>query len=171
MRWEEFETAVPGLALTARSVIERFRFVYVGTVRRDGTARVSPVEAHLAAGHLMLVMIAGSWKARDVARDARVTLQSPVMDPSDPGVELKLRGRVVEVDEGQRAATANVVEAASGWRPQPSWRFLSVGLEAVAVLAWEEGEMVLTRWDLRQGLRPPSRFRLDADASAYRPAS
>jgi hypothetical protein len=170
MRWDDFEAAAPGLGPSARSVIERFGFVYVGTVRRDGAARVSPVEAHVVAGHLMLVMIAASRKACDLVRDPRVTLQSPVMDPRDPGVELKLRGRVSEVDAGQRAATANVVEASSGWRPQPSWRFLSVDLEAVAVLAWEEGELVLTRWDRRRGLRPAARFRLDVEASAYRPA-
>jgi hypothetical protein len=168
MSWAAFAEAAPELAGAARALIERPGFVYVGTVRRDGAPRICPVEAHIVREQLMLVMIASSLKARDVARDPRVTLQSPVTDPDDPGAELKLRGRVAEVDELQRTATADAVEAASGWRPRPSWRFLAVELLAVAVVGWEHGEMVLRRWDRDRGLRPPARRRLDADASAYR---
>ena len=87
MRWADFETAAPELERDARSVIERHGFVYVGTVRRDGAPRISPVEAHIVRGRLMLVMISGSWKARDLAGDPRVTLQSPVPSAGDPGVE------------------------------------------------------------------------------------
>lgn len=168
MSWADFEAAAPELERVARSVIERDGFVYVGTVRRDGAPRISPVEAHIVRGRLMLVMIAGSWKARDLARDPRVTLQSSVPNADDPGVEVKVRGRVVPVDEEQRAATADAVETRSGWRPQPSWRFFAVEIEALAVLAWEHGEMVISRWDRAAGLRGPERRRLDADASAYR---
>jgi Pyridoxamine 5'-phosphate oxidase len=55
-------------------VIERFGFVYLGTVRRDGAPRISPVEAHIVDGHLMLVMVAVSQTLRDLARDPRVNL-------------------------------------------------------------------------------------------------
>jgi Pyridoxamine 5'-phosphate oxidase len=168
MSWADFDAGAPELGRAARSVIERLGFVYVGTVRRDGAPRISPVEAHIVRERLMLVMIAASRKAQDLARDPRVTLQSPVADPGDPGVELKVRGRVTEVDEEQRAATAEAVQVASGWRPQPSWRFYAVEIEAVAVLDWDQGEMVMSRWDRRQGPRPTARMRLDADASAYR---
>jgi pyridoxamine 5'-phosphate oxidase-like protein len=168
MCWADFEAAAPDMAAVARSVIERRGFVYAGTVRRDGAPRISPVEAHFVRGRLMLVMIAGSRKAQDLARDPRLTLQSPVAGAGDPGVEVKVRGRATEVDEQQRAATADAVEAHSGWRPQPSWRVVAVAVEAVAVLAWEQGEMVLGRWDRRAGLRPQTRLRLDAEASAYR---
>jgi hypothetical protein len=60
---------------------------------------------------------------------------------------------------------------ASGWRPQPSWRCFAVAVEAVAVLDWDRGDMVLRRWSSRSGLRPVARLHLDADASAYRASS
>jgi hypothetical protein len=170
MSWQQFEAAAPALARSGRELIERRRFLYAGTVRRDGAPRISPVEAHIVRGRLMLVMVAASEKARDLARDPRVTLQSVVTDPGDPGAELKLRGHVIEAGEAQRAATADAIEAVSGWRPQPSWRFCDVAVDAVAVLEWEAGEMVLHRWDPARGLRPPRRLRLDVAASAYRPA-
>jgi hypothetical protein len=169
MRWAEFETAAPELATQARGVLTRYGFVLVGTIRCDGTPRISPIEAHLVEGRLMLVMIAGSRKAGDVAHDARVVLQSPVCDAENPGAELKLRGRVVEVDEAQRAATANAIEATSGWRPRDSWRFVSVEIESVALLEWIEGEMLISRWDDRHGMFAPERRRLDLEGSRYRP--
>jgi hypothetical protein len=168
MQWADFERAAPGLASQARAAIERFGVVLLGTIRRDGTPRISPIEAHVVRDRLMLAMIAGSRKARDVARDPRVVLQSPVTEAEEPETELKLRGRVVDVDDEQRAATADAIEAASGWRPRCSWRFLSVEIESVALLEWIEGEMQLTRWDRGRGLRPPERRRLDLEASRYR---
>jgi hypothetical protein len=167
--WADLEAGAPDLGRLARSLLDRHGFLYAGTIRRDGAPRISPVEAHLVRGRLMLVMVAGSQKARDLDRDPRVTLQSPIADPGDPGAELKVRGRVTDVDDDQRAATTEAVEAASGWRPRPSWRFLAVELEAVALLGWEEGDMVLSRWDRNRGLLPASRLRLDPEASEYRP--
>ncbi len=40
-RWADFETAAPMLAAQGRELIERFRFVLVGTIRRraDGDHR------------------------------------------------------------------------------------------------------------------------------------
>jgi Pyridoxamine 5'-phosphate oxidase len=168
MCWLDFEAGAPELGHVARSLIERLGFVYVGTVRRDGAPRISPVEAHIVRGRLMLVMIAASRKVGDLARDPRVTLQSPVSGAADPGVELKVRGRVTPVDDEQRAATMEAVQVTSGWQPHSSWRFFAVEIQAVAVLAWEQGEMVMSRWNPRAGLRPPVRLRLDAAVSAYR---
>jgi len=167
--WTEFVTAVPELASRGRELFERFGFVFLGTIRPDGTPRISPVEVHIVNGHLMLVMIAGSRKVQDVLRDPRVTLQTPITDAADPGAEFKVHGRLVEVVEAaQRTATADAIEAASGWRPSESWSFFSVRVEAAAHLAWAEGEMVLVRWDHDRGLRPAERRRLDFEAAAYR---
>ncbi len=96
-QWANFEAAAPMLAAQGRELIERFRFVLVGTIRSDGTPRISPVEAHIVDGHLMLVMIPNTLKARDLLRDPRILVNSPITHPDDPNTELKLRGRVVEI--------------------------------------------------------------------------
>jgi hypothetical protein len=75
----------------------------------------------------MLVMIPGTRKAGDVRRDSRIVLQSPITGAADPGQELKIRGRAAVVDDDvQREATADRIEAVSGWRPGPSWLFLAL---------------------------------------------
>jgi hypothetical protein len=151
--WANFEAAAPLLAAQGRELIERFRFVLVGTIRRDGTPRISPVEAHIVRGHMMLVMIPGTLKARDLLRDPRILLNSPITHPDDPNMEFKLRGRAVETrDQVLRVATADAIEAASGWRPPDGWHFFSIDIEDAAFLEWQRGELHLTRWNRDRGL-------------------
>jgi hypothetical protein len=166
--WAALEDSAPQLAAHGRRLIQRFGFVLLGTIRGDGTPRISPVEVHLVNGHLMLAMIPHTHKAHDVRRDPRVVLQTPVTHAGDPGGELKLRGRAVEVDAEQRAATADAIQARSGWRPGWSWLVVSVVVEGAAYLGWERGELLLWRWDHRRGLRGPERRHLDMPAGRYR---
>jgi hypothetical protein len=151
--WANFEAAVPLLAAQGRELIERFRFVLVGTIRKDGTPRISPVEAHIVRGHVMLVMITGTLKARDLLRDPRILVNSPITHPDDPNTEFKLRGRVVEIrDQALRQATAHAIEAASGWRPPEGWHFFAIDIEEAAFLAWQNGVLHMTRWNRDRGL-------------------
>ena len=166
--WSALEEVAQPLARAGRELLDRFGFVLLGTVRPDGTPRISPVEAHLVRGYLMLVLIPGTRKAHDVRRDPRIAVQTPVTEAADPGGELKLRGRVSTVDATQRDATSAAVQLRSGWRPAASWLFLSVGVESAALLQWRAGDMLLTRWDPVRGLRGPQRRRLDPDAGRYR---
>ncbi len=168
-RWAEFEAAAPELAAQGRALIERFGFVLAGTIRADGTPRISPVAAHLAGGELMLVMIPGTQKARDVLRDSRIVLQSPVTEAAEPGAEFKLRGYAAEVTgDALQTATADTIETVSGWRPPRTWLYLSIAVQAAAYLAWTGEDMTLTRWDGDHGLRGPERRHLDPDAGTYR---
>lgn len=169
MYWGGFEQAAPELAERVRAEIERFGFVLVGTLRRDGTPRISPVEVHFVLHHLMLVMIAGTRKACDLDRDSRVLLRTPVTNPAHPECDVQLRGHVVDVDAMQRKATADSVEATSGWRPRTTWRFFSVAISAASYIEWREDEMRLVRWDEVRGLRPTERRLLDMEVSRYLP--
>lgn len=169
MRWGDFEQVAPEIAARAHGSFERFGFVLVGTVRRDGTPRICPVEVHVVRHQLMLVMIAGSHKAHDLARDPRLVLQTPVTNAGNPGCEIKLRGHVTDVDETQREATAASIEATSGWRPHDSWRFFTLTLDSASCIEWNEDEMTLKCWDQAHGLRPTARRRLDMETSRYVP--
>jgi hypothetical protein len=152
--WADVEAAAPEVAAPARELIERWRYLLAGTIRRDGTPRISPVEAHLVEGHLMLVMMAGSLKAADLLRDPRIVLNAPITDPDDPGAELKLRGRAVVVEDAElRRATADTIERASGWRPPDRWHFFAVDLDGVAHIVWDKGEQRMTHWRRDRGVR------------------
>jgi Pyridoxamine 5'-phosphate oxidase len=151
--WADFEAAAPELAAESRELIERFGYLFVGTIRRDGTPRISPVEANVVGDHLMLVLMAGTLKVGDLVRDPRVVLNAPIRSAGDPGAELKVRGRMIEItDQEQRDATADAIKAVSGWRPPPEWHFFAVDLEDVALIGWESGAMDMTRWTPHAGI-------------------
>src|SRR5919199_1845393 len=92
MRWSEIEERQPRLAeLGGRLLIEP-GVLLVGTTRRDGTARISPVEPYILDGELMLSMMWGSRKAADLLRDPRILVHSIVVSRDGGDGELKIRG-------------------------------------------------------------------------------
>jgi len=125
--------------------LRRFRVAMLGTIRADGSPRISAIEPYLESGELLLGVIRGSAKARDLIRDPRCTLHSVVDDPDSGEPELTLRGRFTEVDPAARQADPD------GW-----WRSFeeaaplvgTIELEAAAVLRFdlERGELSVTSW-------------------------
>jgi hypothetical protein len=152
-RWADLEAEAQEVAARGRELIDRFGYLLLGTIRRDGSPRISPVEARVVEGHLMLVMIRGTYKARDVLRDPRLVLNAPISDPADPGSEFKLRGRAVAVEDRNLVeAAADATEAASGWRPPVDWHFFAVDLEDAALMDWDRGALTMTRWSRDRGV-------------------
>jgi hypothetical protein len=101
--WSEIEAAAPELAGRARAVFDAHKHKLLATLRRDGSPRISGIEATIADGELWLGMMPGSRKALDLRRDPRLALHSASDDPpDDPATwagDAKLSGRAVEVDD------------------------------------------------------------------------
>jgi hypothetical protein len=144
--WTDFEQAAPELAALGRERIERHGFMLLGTVRRDGAARISAVEVRLVRGHLAMSFIHGSTKERDVRRDQRILLHSPMLNADDPNDEFKLRGRAVAIEDPELRATAAL------WEPPPELDAFVLDVESAAFLAWSQGEMRMIRWNRADGL-------------------
>lgn len=93
MSWARLEAESPDLARRGR---ERLAggLALLGTIRDDGSPRVSPIGVFFIADELVIGVMARSGKARDLRRDPRVALQSLVTAPDEGEPELKLYGRV-----------------------------------------------------------------------------
>jgi hypothetical protein len=57
MNWASFQSAAPDLAAEAEALFERTGVLLLGTLRQDGSPRISPVEPLFAGSELYL----GSW--------------------------------------------------------------------------------------------------------------
>jgi Pyridoxamine 5'-phosphate oxidase len=104
--WNEIESSAPELAARARATFDAHKHKVLATLRRDGSPRISGIEASFGDGELWLGMMPGSRKALDLGRDPRLALHSASVDPPDdptawPG-DAKLTGRAVEVDDPER---------------------------------------------------------------------
>ena len=101
--WSEVEAAAPELAARVRAAMDAHRHKVLATLRRDGSPRISGIEATFTDGELWLGMMPGSRKAMDLRRDPRLALHSASVDPPGepsawPG-DAKVAGRAVEVDD------------------------------------------------------------------------
>lgn len=118
MNWAKFKKAAPKLARTAEELFERSGVVLLGTVRKDGGPRISPVEFVFLLGELYLGMMPQSLKARDLLRDPRCTVHSAVADRMAKHGEFKLYGRARQVrDTKERKRYGLALKKKIGWNP------------------------------------------------------
>ena len=131
--WAEFAEAEPELAATGEAQFGRTGLALVGTLRRDGWPRVSPVEPLISNGRLYLGMMWRSVKALDLLRDPRCAVHSTVSDKHATEGEFKVYGRAVEVtDLEERGRFADAVYAAIGFRPEePEFHCFAIDIESV----------------------------------------
>jgi len=154
MQWEEFARACPEIAERAKSRFEGAdHMVLVGTIRRDGSPRISPNEVEFVAGRLMLGMMWRSRKAMDIARDPRVVVHSVPKDRQGTGGDVKLYGTAVdERDLEIRKVYGDALEARIAWRPEePNYHLFSLDIAEAAFIVFGDERSVLT-WSPAAGL-------------------
>jgi hypothetical protein len=143
MSWSRLEAETPELAQLGRALLERRGLVMLGTLRADGSPRISPVETLLVEGELVFGAMRRSGKARDLRRDPRCTLQTIVTDPDAGEPELKLYGRVLSSAAG-----------AGWWRERPQDADVyRIEVEEAVVIEWDlpAARMRVRRWTPRRG--------------------
>lgn len=150
VRWAEFESKEPRFAALGREKLAGPGVVLVGTVRKDGSPRISPVEPLFWDGELWLSMGLRTMKARDLRRDSRILVHSVVRGRDGGEGELKLRGRAVaEEDEARNAQVAVAIAEQLGWRPEVGkFHLFRVDVEDVTFIHWDDrnNDQFLTRW-------------------------
>ena len=90
MTWEEFKNAAPELAALGEERFEATGLVLVGSLRKNGWPRISPVEPLFADGQLYLGMMWQSRKALGLERDSRCTVHNTVADRDASEGEFKV---------------------------------------------------------------------------------
>jgi hypothetical protein len=154
VRWDEFAEACPELAIRTQERFSQDEVVMLGTVRKDGWPRVSPVEPDFAAGHLFLGMMWRSRKAHDLRRDSRCVVHSVPTNRMNPGGDIKLYGRAVEVQEPElRRAYRAAIAARIDWAPdEPQYHLYSIDVDTAAHVRFDEGVVETLRWTPAGGL-------------------
>src|SRR5207249_1231823 len=97
MNWDAFAAVAPEIAERAEARLRTNGLCLVGTLRRDGSPRISPCEIDVAAGELLLGMMWRSRKAIDLLRDPRIVVHSVTSDREGTEGDVKLYGRAIDV--------------------------------------------------------------------------
>lgn len=150
MRWADFELQQPRFAALGLEKLAGPGVVLVGTIRKDGSPRISPVEPLFWKGDLWLAMGLGTMKARDLRRDSRVLVHSVVTNRDGGDGEFKVRGHAVhERDPMLNAEAAAEIDDKLGWTPEVGkFHLFRVDVEDVTFIHWDgrNNDQYLTRW-------------------------
>jgi PPOX class probable F420-dependent enzyme len=134
---ENEEEAVADLPENLHHLVDEPNLAYVATVMADGSPQVTPVWIERSNGHLCFNTAVGRVKERNLRRDPRVAIS--VANREDPYDKVDIRGRVVDMVEGQaademidRLAKKYVGEDTYPWR-SPEERRVLVKVEPESV--------------------------------------
>jgi hypothetical protein len=171
MRWHDIEFAQPTLAAKLHDAILVPGVTLIGTVRKDGTPRISPIEPLVLDGDLQLSMMHGSRKANDLVRDPRILVHSIVTNRDGEDGETKLRGTAIAMDDNalhQRYAEA--VARDLGWQPEVGhFHLFRIDIATVDVLWYRDGDQFHTAWPA--GTETVRRKRTPTDLHPSEPTS
>lgn len=136
--WRSFVEDDPQLAGRIRSRFEANRHHIVGTLRTDGSPRLSGTEVAITADDVTVGMMPGSRKLADVQRDPRVELHSAPLEEDLAGGDAKLSGVLVQVPQPEGGEPGSYFEL----------RLLVASLVRV-----EHDELVVATWRPERGTR------------------
>ena len=153
MRWTEFAAACPELAEIGERRLLGPGVALLGTLRADGSPRISPCEVFIVDGDLMLGMMWRSRKALDLLRDPRIVVHSAVMNRDGKEGDVKVHGQIVDVTEpARRTAYADHLEQNIDWRPSDPFHLFALDVERVGYSVFGDDPHALA-WDPERGLR------------------
>lgn len=153
--WAELEAAEPDLAAAIAARFAAHKHKILGTVRADGSPRLSGIEAEVRDGELMLAGMPRGRKFEDLRRDPRFALHSGSddADPEDPGAwsgDAKLAGVAIELTD-----PADLAHYAGQTEHMPPGEFELFRLdlrEAVVIRMGEPADhLVVDQWHHERG--------------------
>ncbi|WP_433153675.1 pyridoxamine 5'-phosphate oxidase family protein [Actinomadura nitritigenes] len=156
-RWHEVAESAPEFAAQVRDAFEAHKHKTLATLRKDGTPRVSGIEAYFIGDDLWFGSMPGALKARDLQRDPRFALHGPpvILSADDPATapgDAKVTGRAVEVADRETIAA---MLTARGLAPDSfsESHFFTADIGEVVLTRIEGPAMVMDLWRPDQGLR------------------
>jgi hypothetical protein len=137
--WSEVEAQAPELAARAREFFEAHKHKTMATLRRDGSPRISGIEAEFEDGELRFGSMSNAVKALDLRRDPRFALHSGSDEPTDWKGDAKVAGLAHEVEsEGEsHQFRADVRELVVVYMGDPR--------DHIVIEAWHEGRGITQR--------------------------
>ena len=151
MNWQGFWAAAPELAALGEQRLTDTDLCLLGTLRKDGSQRVSPCEVYAVDGELLLGMMWRSKKALDLLRDPRVAVHSTQCDRDGKAGDFKLYGRAVDVaDPSLRGRYADTLQAKIDWRPEEPYHLFAVDIEGAGYIVFGDQPLAM-RWNPAQG--------------------
>jgi nitroimidazol reductase NimA-like FMN-containing flavoprotein (pyridoxamine 5'-phosphate oxidase superfamily) len=145
----ELEQSAPTIAAFASERIAKTGLCLVGTTRHDGWPRISPMELTVFDGMLYVGSMPNAVKARDLQRDPRCCVITPLADKDDLAGEVKMFCRARELTESDewQALRVHMQELVGFDIGEPGGSHLfELGIESAAWQRVEGDDWRTTSW-------------------------
>jgi hypothetical protein len=150
--WEQFEATAPEMAALGRAQLEQSGVALIGTLRKDGSPRISCVEPCILDGVLYLGMMWQSRKALDLLQDPRIVIHNTICTSTGDEVEFSLRGRVIEIRDPE--VRRRYVSERTSWQ-EPHFHLFSLDIESASLVEYGHGEQSVKVWPLGKAFKRP----------------
>jgi hypothetical protein len=158
--FSDVESAEPVLADRVRAILSSTTNAVLGTIRRDGSPRLSGADPYFHDGQLRLWSMPGARKGQDLRRDPRVVVHSIPWDSrrlrdgaADVGAaDAKVSGTaVLTSDPDVRSAFRTWLQSQRGFEPPEDWDLFTVDIDELTVVSADTGQLVIDRWSTADG--------------------
>ncbi len=145
--WSAFEAASPELARLAGERFETTGLVMLGTLRKNGWPRITPIEYTIWQGELVLGGIWQSRKMLDLLRDPRCTIHSATTNKNGREGDVKLYGRAAPLAAEREPAYWQHILETQNFRPGGPAHVFTIDIESAAYVRFTpEGEQHTLTW-------------------------
>jgi nitroimidazol reductase NimA-like FMN-containing flavoprotein (pyridoxamine 5'-phosphate oxidase superfamily) len=156
----DVENLEPDLAERVRSILSSATNAVLGTLRRDGSPRLSGADPYFHDGQLRIWSMPQARKGEDLRRDPRVAVHSIPWDsrqPRDGAIDVgeadaKVNGTAVLTnDAGERSSFRAWLKAERGFEPPEDWDLFTIDIHELTVISVDAGQLMLDRWSTTNG--------------------
>lgn len=153
MNWSGFREAAPELAGLADAWIAEKHVLLLGTLRADGSPRISAVECDVSGDDLCIGMIWQSTKALDLERDPRLTVHSLPPGRENTAGDLKLYGRARPLPAPEKRAYEAVMRARLQWAPSEPYHCFAVDVRSAGLVTFAGTGQIVLSWRVGSPVR------------------
>lgn len=148
---------MPELAALARELLDAHAHKTIATLRRDGSPRISGIEAKFVDEDLWVGSMPASRKGEDLVRDPRFALHSGSDDPPGWRGDAKLSGVVGAI--GDRERRRAIFKAMGAEEVDPDSRLFRLDVRELAVTRPSDAgdALEIDYWSAAAGLQRTTR--------------
>jgi len=156
----EIENVEPDLADRVRAILSSTTNAVLGTIRRDGSPRLSGADPYFHDGQLRIWSMPRARKGEDLRRDPRVAVHSIPWDSrrlrdgaTNVGeADAKVSGTaVLTTDAGKVSEFRAWLKSERGSAPPEDWDLFTIDIDALTVISADGGQLVVDRWSTTDG--------------------
>ncbi|MEO6397276.1 MAG: pyridoxamine 5'-phosphate oxidase family protein [Tepidiformaceae bacterium] len=145
--WQQFEQESPELAALAEQRFSAYDLVMLGTLRKDGSPRITPIEYTFFDGELVLGGMWQSKKMLDLLRDPRCAIHCVTTDKDGKQGDVKLYGRCLPMAEERVEPYWQHIFELLNWRPTGPAHVFVFEIESAGYVVFDgSGGMRMKTW-------------------------